>query len=208
MSSLPSTPERLASPFTLDLDNDSTQQTTSPRLQRSGPCNQTVRSPACPGSTRPVSPQATDSSSDGGSGGDKDKENICPSNFTKEDDPYCTANLHLLWQLATGAVQQWGQDANWPAGVEQHGLDIFMVNATRRPETLANLSKYLVDKIPAIFGTLKAWENELIPHKQYQEGLPQTGAFMEDIGGFTLPERTRPHTNALPLLQKEQVLVA
>jgi hypothetical protein len=190
MSSLPSTPDRLTSPSTINLDNDSTQQTTSPRLQRSGLRSRTVRSPARPGSTHPVSPQATDSSSDRGSGGDKDKENVCPSNFTKEDDPYRTTNLHLLWRLAEGAIQQWGQDASWPAGVKQHRLDIFMVNATRRPETLANLSKYLVNKIPMIFGTLKAWENELIQNKHHQEGLPQTGAFMEDVRGFMLPERT------------------
>jgi hypothetical protein len=187
MSSLPSTPDRLASPSTIDLDNDSTQQVTSPGLQGPSRRSRTVRNPACPGSTRPVSPQATDSSSDGGSGRDKDKENVHSSD---EDDPYCTTNLHLLWRLTEGATQRRGQDASWPADVEQHGLDIFMVNATRQPETLADLSKYLVDKIPVIFRTLKAWEDELIPHKHHQEGLPQKGAFMEDVGGFTIPERT------------------
>jgi hypothetical protein len=40
-------------------------------------------------------------------------------------------------------------------------MDIFIVNATPIPETLADLSRYLVDKIPVVFGTLKAWEDEL-----------------------------------------------
>src|SRR5580698_3353121 len=76
MSSLPSTPDRLASPSTIDLDNDSTQQVASPGLQGPGRRSRTARDPARPGSTRPVSPQATDSSSGRGSGGDEDKENI------------------------------------------------------------------------------------------------------------------------------------
>jgi hypothetical protein len=63
-------------------------------------------------------------------------------------------------------------------------MDIFMVNATPRPETLDNLSKYLVNKIPAIFGTLKAWEDEIT----VQEGQTMGGTFIEDVRGFTIPE--------------------
>jgi hypothetical protein len=63
-------------------------------------------------------------------------------------------------------------------------MDIFMVNATPRPEALDDLSQYLVDKIPAIFGTLKAWEDELT----VQEGQAMGGTFMEDVGGFMVPE--------------------
>jgi hypothetical protein len=83
-------------------------------------------------------------------------------------------------------------------------MDIFMVNATPRPETLADLSRYMVDKILALFGTLKAWEDELIP----QTGPQMGGTFMEDVGGFMQPEREQTHPYALFLLQKEQVLVA
>jgi hypothetical protein len=64
-------------------------------------------------------------------------------------------------------------------------MDIFMVNATPRPETMDDLSQYLVDKIPAIFGTLKAWEDELT----VQEGQTVGGTFMEDVGGFMVLER-------------------
>jgi hypothetical protein len=65
-------------------------------------------------------------------------------------------------------------------------MDIFMVNATLRPETLDDLSQYLVDKIPALFGTLKAWEDKLAP----QEGPRMGGTFMKDVGGFTLLVQT------------------
>jgi hypothetical protein len=65
-------------------------------------------------------------------------------------------------------------------------MDIFMVNATPRPETLADLNRYLVDKIPALFGMLKAWEDELSLHKQ--EGPRMEGAFVEDVRGFMIPE--------------------
>jgi hypothetical protein len=70
-------------------------------------------------------------------------------------------------------------------------MDIFMVNATPRPETLDDLSRYLVDRIPALFGTLKAWEDELTPQKGPQMG----GAFMEDVGGFMIPEQERARTD-------------
>jgi hypothetical protein len=83
-------------------------------------------------------------------------------------------------------------------------MDIFMVNATPRPETLDDISQYLVNKVPALFGTLKAWEDELSP----QEGPPVGGAFMEDVRGFTVPEREQTHTNTLLILQEEQVPVA
>ena len=174
MSSLPSTSERLAS---LSTDNDSTQRISSPRLQRPGPHNWGARGPTCP-----VTPQTASSGSDEGDYRDSNKENVHPSNSTDDDDPYCTTNLHLLWQLMGQAIQQWRQDTSWPEGVGQHGMDIFMVNATPRPETLDNLSKYLVDKIPALFGTLKAWEDEL----SSQERPPMGRTFMEDVRGFTL----------------------
>src|SRR5580698_3660445 len=102
MSSLPSTPDRLASPSTIDIDNDSTQQVASPRLQGPGCSSRTTRNPARSGLTRPVSHQATDNSIGRGCREDEDKENIRPSD---EDNPYCTANLHLLWQLTEGAIQ-------------------------------------------------------------------------------------------------------
>ena len=102
MSSLPSTPERPASQST---DNDSEQWIASPELQRLSPRNRRARGPARPGSTCPVTPQTTSSGNDEGDNGDSDKENICPSNFTDDDDPYCTANLHLLWRLTGQAIQ-------------------------------------------------------------------------------------------------------
>jgi hypothetical protein len=83
-------------------------------------------------------------------------------------------------------------------------MDIFMVNATPRPEAMDDLSQYLVDKIPALFGTLKAWEDKLT----VQEGQTMGGTFMEDVRGFMVLERERAHTNALLILQEEQVLVA
>jgi hypothetical protein len=201
MSSLPSTPERLASQST---DNDTEQRIASPEFQKPGPCNRRVRSAAHPGSTRPVTPQTTSSGSNDGEDTDSDKENVHPSNYTDNDDPYCTANLHLLWQLAEQAIRRWGQDTSWPEGVGQHGMDIFMVNTTPRPETLDDLSQYMVDKIPAIFGTLKAWEDELT----VQKGQTMGGTFVEDVGGFTIPERERTRTNALLILPKEQVPMA
>jgi hypothetical protein len=103
MSSLPSTPESLA-PLS-STDNDSTQQVSTPELQRLGPCDRRARGPACPGSTRPVTPQTTGSRGDEGDDGDSDKENVRTGNFTDDDDPYCTANLHLLWRLAEQAIQ-------------------------------------------------------------------------------------------------------
>jgi hypothetical protein len=178
MSSLPSTPERLSSPST---DNDSTQQISSPRLQRASPCNQRARGPTCP-----ITPQTASSRSDKGDDRDSDKENIRPSDSTDDDNPYYIANLHLLWRLTEQAIQRWGQDASWPEGVGQHRMDIFMVNATPRPETLDDLSQYLVNKILALFRTLKAWEDKLLP----QERPPMGGIFMEDVRGFMIPEQT------------------
>jgi hypothetical protein len=63
-------------------------------------------------------------------------------------------------------------------------MDIFMVNATPRPETVDDLSQYLVNKIPAIFVTLKAWEDKLA----VQEGQAIGRTFMEDVRGFTVLE--------------------
>jgi hypothetical protein len=83
-------------------------------------------------------------------------------------------------------------------------MDIFMVNATPRPETLDDLSQYLVDKIPAIFRTLKAWEDELT----VQKGQAVGGTFMEDVGGFTVLEQERARTDTLLVLQEKQVPVA
>jgi hypothetical protein len=85
-------------------------------------------------------------------------------------------------------------------------MDIFIVNATPRSETLANLNRYLVDKIPVLFVTLKAWEDKLSLHRQ--EGPRMKGTFVEDVRGFTLLERTQAHTHAQVILQEEQVPVA
>jgi hypothetical protein len=83
-------------------------------------------------------------------------------------------------------------------------MDIFMVNATPRPETVDDLSQYLVDKILAIFGTLKAWEDELTVQERQAVG----GTFMEDVGGFMVLEREWAHTNALFVLQEKQMPMA
>ena len=64
-------------------------------------------------------------------------------------------------------------------------MDIFMVNATPNPETLDDLSQYLVNKIPALFRTLKAWEDKLTT----QEAQTMGRTFMEDVRGFMVPER-------------------
>jgi hypothetical protein len=104
MSSLPSTPESLA-PLS-STNNDSTQQVSSPELQRLSPRDRRVRGPACPGSTCPVTPQTTSSGNDEGDNRDSNKENVRLSNFTDDDDPYCTANLHLLWRLTEQAIQR------------------------------------------------------------------------------------------------------
>jgi hypothetical protein len=83
-------------------------------------------------------------------------------------------------------------------------MDIFIVNAMPRPETLDDLRQYLVDKIPALFRTLKAWEDELT----VQEGQTMGGTFMEDVRGFMVLEQEWACTDALLVLQKEQVPVA
>jgi hypothetical protein len=81
-----------------------------------------------------------------------------------------------------------------------------MVCATPRPDTLANLSKHLVDKVTTLFGTLKAWENELtVPE---QERPHEKGIFMEDIGGFTNPDQEQARAHALLILQERQMPLA
>jgi hypothetical protein len=87
-----------------------------------------VRSSKSIGRQLGVSTQDTDSSSNGE---DNNKENLCPGSDTENDNPLCTANLHLLWCLADGATKYWQRNAEWLRGLEGFGLDVFMVNTTK-----------------------------------------------------------------------------
>ena len=49
---------------------------------------------------------------------------------------------------------------------------------------MADLSQLLVDKVPMLFGVLKAWEDELLPQeRQHEEGI-----FLVHIRGPSTPD--------------------
>jgi hypothetical protein len=140
-------------------DDDTTWRPDTPRPdtpddQRLVPPSQSSHYLARPGSTRPVTPNTEGASSDRG-GGSSNKENN-----NDPDNPYCAANLRLTWWLAQGARGYWLANGRWPRGVEQYTQRIFKILACPQPGCLADIQQYNVD-VPSVFGTLKAWEDEL-----------------------------------------------
>jgi hypothetical protein len=99
--------------------------------------------------------------SSNGDRGDNDKENRGPNNMDDDDDdPYCTANLHLTWRLARGAQNYWLAHNNWPRGLDQYAFKIFSILATPQPNCLADIKQHNLDVL-AVFRALKAWEDKL-----------------------------------------------
>jgi Chromo (CHRromatin Organisation MOdifier) domain len=177
MSSLPPTPSPTPSSPIPDSSNDASEWGTSPDNGRLAPPRQPAFYPAWPGSTCPVTPQSEDaggnrsrddgSNRDNGDANDSDKENWAPftnrtlgSDSDDNNDPYCTANLHLLWRLANGARKYWLVHKHWPVRLDEHINGLLGVLTIPRPDNPANIEQYLLD-IPALFRALKAWEGDL-----------------------------------------------